>query len=348
MAGHNPQKSPSVNNLISFWSDLDATLEESPSPHPSRPRGPHPILSQQRVPPTANVPRSTGPRSQSSPNIPQPSNNPQRYRPAASPSISTLPTASTPSPRPAAPLFPLRSVAPVQTRVFGTQRHALDTLNPRSLASPPAQAPRVIGPRAAHHIRPPPILTSAQSQLTNTTAALPSRPRPPPRQSEKQERVVDPRAMLKKVGNDAGSPTLRRLSLQSERARDSNAAATPQSVSTAFRSQGVPSLATPLSSSPTSALLSRGEGGIVNLALVPPVQSKDDTRIHHHHLARSHPLVSASEPLGSSLDALLPLGKISCDRMVYIPAWDHNSGLKCIPVGLTLVYFYFIFFSQLT
>ncbi|KAG0376990.1 hypothetical protein BGX24_006884 [Mortierella sp. AD032] len=51
----------------------------------------------------------------------------------------------------------------------------------------------------------------------------------------------------------------------------------------------------------------------MKLALIPPVQSKENTWTHHHHPARSHPLVSASEPLGRPLDALLPLVKPAGD-----------------------------------
>lgn len=49
----------------------------------------------------------------------------------------------------------------------------------------------------------------------------------------------------------------------------------------------------------------------MKLAVIPPVGSKEDTWKHHHHQARSHPLVSASEPLGRPLDALLSLVKPS-------------------------------------
>lgn len=47
----------------------------------------------------------------------------------------------------------------------------------------------------------------------------------------------------------------------------------------------------------------------MKLAVIPPVGSKEDTWKHHHHLAKSHPLESASAPLGRPLDALLPLCK---------------------------------------
>ncbi|KAG0272457.1 hypothetical protein BGZ95_011799 [Linnemannia exigua] len=320
MTGNNPPKSPSVNNLISFWSDLDASPEGSPTP--SRPRGPQPILNQQRLPSTTiNAPQSTGPRSRSSPGLsPLPPSNPQRSHPAASPSIPTRPPLASPSPSPrgSTPLFPLRSVAPVQSKVFGTQRHALDTIHVRPLASPPAQAPRVMGPRAVHHMRPPPISTTAQSPLANT-AATPTTPRPPRQQSVGSEGIVHPRTLLKKVGNEAGSATLRHLSSRTERPgdrgyrqeyreRDSDSSAI-QHTSTAMISEDAIPPKTPPSSSSAQLLHSRGEEGIMKLALIPPVQSKENTWTHYHHPARSHPLVSASEPLGRPLDALLPLVK---------------------------------------
>lgn len=335
MAGHNPPKSPSVNNLISFWSDFDVNPEGTPST-PSRPRGPYPIVNQQqqqqRIPSATalNAARSAvGLRSQSPLELTQPPSNPQPYRlPYTSPSIPTLSSSSvssSPSPsHTSAPLFPLRSVAPVQSKVFGTQRHALDTIHVRPLASPPAQAPRVMGPRAAHHIPLPPISTSAQGQSASTATA-PMRTLPSRRQSGDPEGAVDPRTMLKRIGNEAGSATLRRLSSKTERPglpngrqgyrqRGTESANAAQSSPISILPQAATSPTTPSPPSSDSSLPalqphSRGEEGIMKLAVIPPAGSKEDTWKHHHHLARSHPLVSASAPLGRPLDALLPLGK---------------------------------------
>ncbi|KAF9316036.1 hypothetical protein BG003_002394 [Podila horticola] len=62
------------------------------------------------------------------------------------------------------------------------------------------------------------------------------------------------------------------------------------------------------SSTPLSPTAQQCEG-ILKLAVVPPVQTKEETLKKHHHLARSHPMVSNSGPLGRSIDVLLPLVK---------------------------------------
>ncbi|KAG0359714.1 hypothetical protein BGZ54_009854 [Gamsiella multidivaricata] len=72
----------------------------------------------------------------------------------------------------------------------------------------------------------------------------------------------------------------------------------------------------------SSAAPSRINGGIVKLAVVPPAQSKDDTSIHHHHLARSHPLAPSSEPIERPIDALLPLVKANSESNLSLAALE--------------------------
>ncbi|KAF9348830.1 hypothetical protein BGX26_012794 [Mortierella sp. AD094] len=287
MTGHNPPKSPSVNNLISFWSDLEAPAPASrPGLAPIRPIGPPTALSAAKLP-TTNTPRSVG--SASSPALlsPRPPTTSTRFdgsgstRPppgsSSTSSILTRAPASSQTPtsalssRASAPLFPLRSVAPPQSRVFGTHRHALDTINVRPLNFPPAQPPRHMGPRgprASHHVRPHPITTN------------------------------------------------------------SNVVATSQEPPTSQRT-----------SSNTPISTSKQNEGILKLAVIPPVQTKEDTLKHHQHLARSHPLVSPPEPLGRPIDALLPLVKPTSESSISptgteldgIPAVAaSNSGVKSV------------------
>lgn len=336
------QKSPSVNNLISFWSDL-----ESPDPtssgqgsnsnlnlggfQPARFRGPQSVMNGPQSAETGTSPNLTAATSIASPHQrrPLPPNSA-----ASSPSLLTsLPKTSTPG-RGSAPLFPLRSVAPAQTRVFGTERHALDTINTRPLQSTPAQltpaSNRPSGPRAAHHnTRPHPISTnptprmgrissSPASGATNKTVidrkAAPKRvenisvPSPVPSTPQRRIEGFHPSARgasVPTLGYDLSQqrelqPQIRPKALPSYSPSPSTSSA-PASSS----AQQALSSSTPLS--PTAQQCE----GILKLAVVPPVQTKEETLKKHHHLARSHPMVSNSGPLGRSIDVLLPLGKLT-------------------------------------
>ncbi|KAF9204066.1 hypothetical protein BGZ49_005733 [Haplosporangium sp. Z 27] len=253
MSRQTPQKLPSVNNLISFWSDIEAPASASrPGSTPVRSQGTpsaanatrSSTTNTSRLPESASSPASISPRPLAIANR-QEGLNPIRSHPRPSSSATTPASPHTPtsaSSKSSAPLFPLRSVAPPQSRVFGTNRHALDTINIRPLNSPPGQVPRHMGPRGprvAHHVRPDPINTKLDDMSTSPKSFRP--------------------------------------------------------------------VSRPISSTPLSP--SKQNEGILKLAVVPPVKTKEETIKHHQHLARSHPLVSPSEPLGRPIDALLPLVK---------------------------------------
>ncbi|KAF9920415.1 hypothetical protein FBU30_009774 [Linnemannia zychae] len=131
----------------------------------------------------------------------------------------------------------------------------------------------------------------------------------PQRHDDSTHEIVDPKTMLKRIGNEAGSATLRRLSSRVEQWKDFGPS-TPQTTNDIALQNAVSSTSSP-SSSPSLLSHIGDNDGVMKLAVIPPVQSKLDTWKHHHHLARSHPLVTTSEPLGRPLDALLPLVKSS-------------------------------------
>lgn len=292
MAGHNPPQSPTVNNLISFWSDLESPSASSNSVEAqilSRSRGPQPVASQA-----------------SSPHLLPSSSRPGRQNPPSS-SSSTPPVVNHPRPprQSSAPLFPLRSVAPVQSRVFGTQRHALDTINlqgntntaaaiaaARASASrsssrlpiAPTLSPSPIrnpAPRAAHHVRPPPLQSDSPHSQGQAGDIGRGAAHVPSSSSRDQSRAVPKRMESTCVPSD-------RRNSQSDAAQPTRAA--------------LPALP-PVSRSSNE--------GILKLSVIPPAASKEETLKHHQHLARSHPMASSSEPLGRPIDALLPLGTLS-------------------------------------
>ncbi|KAF8927738.1 hypothetical protein EDD21DRAFT_36136 [Dissophora ornata] len=232
MTGHNSQRPPSVNNLISFWSDIETPANAPEAFSPTRLRG-----SQGSQPILHRAPTGNALLSSSSP--------------------FARPSAVRPS-RGSAPLLPLRSVAPTQSRVFGTQRHALDTLNIRPISSSAARPFENIRPGAAHHTRQHPLSTKAYevAQHVSSQPSLTS----PTRSTQYQH---------------------------------------PQS--------GLLSSPSPLSDTPPSAM--RLSEGILKLTVVPPVQVKEETVKHHNHPARSHTLVSTTEPLERPLNALLNVVK---------------------------------------
>lgn len=339
------QKSPSVNNLISFWSDL-----ESPDPtssgqgtsanpnlggfQPARLQGPQSILNLSQSPPVGASPHLTSPASTSPQRSPLPPNSI-----ASSPSLLTpIPKTHVPA-QGSAPLFPLRSVAPAQTRVFGTQRHALDTINARPLQSPPVQSipvsNRPSGPRAAHHNpRPHPIWTTSSprkggvssspaSGAINDSAlgfsggasrSIDTKPtlKPVENTSAPSSASLTPNRRVEGFHPSARGASVPNLSNDSSQRRDLQQRIRPKAPSSYTSSPSASSVlasSSALQSIPSSAPLSPSSEGILKLAVIPPVQTKTETLKKHHHLARSHPLVSNSEPLGRPIDVLLPLSK---------------------------------------
>ncbi|KAG0051413.1 hypothetical protein BGZ83_003799 [Gryganskiella cystojenkinii] len=107
------------------------------------------------------------------------------------------------------------------------------------------------------------------------------------------------RTVLKRV-ESACVPSARRNSRSDSAPEQQPIRSTPQLASSSSSSA---------TSSPSSASDSRSNEGILKLAVIPPVASKEETIKHHQHLARSHPMASSSEPLGRPIDALLPLVK---------------------------------------
>ncbi|KAG0348630.1 hypothetical protein BG004_004661 [Podila humilis] len=298
------QKSPSVNNLISFWSDLDSPESATSrdilaGSQPTRIHSPHSILHRPGT-------------SSAAANIASPSNAalhrhlrpfPQKTTASSPALLSSSPTS--PISRGSAPLFPLRSVAPAQTRVFGTQRHALDTVNARPLLAAPAQlvpnSSRPAGPRAAHHQhpRPHPISTNRQGKFSSNPASPATNEigtegtRVPAAASESA--LATPRKKIEEFQiseSDRNSPENHRRHQQQQQRQHQVRASVP------------------LISAETPTSPSRQQGkGFLKLAVIPPVQTKEETLKKHHHMARSHPMVTTSEPLGRPIDALIPLVK---------------------------------------
>lgn len=344
------QKSPCVNNLISFWSDLESPdptssgQRSNPNPNPggfqpARFRGPQSILNLSQNRATGASPNPTAAASTASP---------QQRRPlplnsaASSPSLLTsLPKNSAPG-RGSAPLFPLRSVAPAQTRVFGTQRHALDTINTRPLQSPSEQpvsvSNRPSGPRAAHHnSRPHPVSTNPSPR--------PGRISSSPASEATNETATDRKTAPKRVGNISVSssesstpqrriegfhPSARGASVPSlghdlNQQRELQSQIRPKaspSYSSSSSTSSAPEFSSaqqPLSSSTPLSPTRQQSEGILKLAVIPPVQTKDEALQKHHHLARSHPMVSNSDPLGQPIDVLLPLGKLTFVLELVLP-----------------------------
>lgn len=341
------QKSPSVNNLISFWSDL-----ESPDPtssgqgasanpnlggfQPARFQGPQSILHLSQPPTVGTSPSLTSPASNSPQRRPLPPNS----TPSSSSLLTPIPKTSVLA-QGSAPLFPLRSVAPAQTRVFGTQRHALDTMNARPLQSPPVQpfpvSNRPSGPRAAHHNpRPHPISTTSSPRMggISSSPASGSTNGSAAGFSGGARQSMDTKAALKPVENTSAPssalltpnrtveglhPSARGASvlshssdLNQQRDQQHIRPKAPPTYSSSPSNSSALASSSALQSIPSSAALSSSRlksEGILKLAVIPPVQTKGETLKKHHHLARSHPLVSNSEPLGRPIDVLLPLGK---------------------------------------
>ena len=290
MAGNNPPQSPTVNNLISFWSDLESPSASSSSAEaqiPSRFRGPQPVASQA-----------------SSPLLLSPSSRPGRQNP---PSSSTPPSVNHPRPprQTSAPLFPLRSVAPVQSRVFGTQRHALDTINLQSNSNSAAAiaAARASASRSSPRLFSTPTLSPAP--IRNSTPRATHHVRSPPTQSDSSHargQSAPPPGNSVEIGRRGDIP-----------ASDSSSREDSRAVLKRVESTCDPSARRNSQSDATQPIraiqpVSRSNEGILKLAVIPPVASKEETLKHHQHLARSHPMASSSEPLGRPIDALLPLG----------------------------------------
>ncbi|KAF9956753.1 hypothetical protein BGZ72_002478 [Mortierella alpina] len=84
----------------------------------------------------------------------------------------------------------------------------------------------------------------------------------------------------------------------------------------------------------TSVGSSASSAPIMKLAVIPPVYSKEDSLKHHYHEARSHPHVSASEPLGRPVDALQPLVKPALDKREQSPS-PASRGLDRISAVMT-------------
>jgi len=274
MANRNPPKSPGVNNLISFWSELDTLSEASTSvPAPAPRRGSLQPTSGSSTP--VRVPRRGSLQPPAAGSVAadvarRPAahigSSPALLSSASSPPPSSAPIlVPPPLQRGSAPLFPLRSVAPVQSRVFGAQRHPLDTINARPLSTPPVRPLGHVRPRAPQHSAPQLVSHRPSNNVKGNNA---TRPRPP----RANDMATSPLPTDQHPATNLSSPTS-------------------------------------LTSQQPPASTRQGQG-ILKLALIPPVQSKDDhTLKHYQHPARSHPLSAASEPLGTPLDALLPLGK---------------------------------------
>ncbi|KAG0222073.1 hypothetical protein BGW41_006222, partial [Actinomortierella wolfii] len=191
------QKSPSVNHLISFWSNPEGN-NVSPEVNPllgsSRPGGrrdsnarlrdaSRPFTAAQTTSsvggsrnsintnPAAVASRFRGPQAVIDPSAPISPRTPSSPR---SPATSTTGASAPLLARP--PLLPLRSVAPAPTRLFGTQRHGIDTLRspvrPGLLSSSSSQAnllPRNAVAHAGGPVRPNPRAASSPALARGTT-----------------------------------------------------------------------------------------------------------------------------------------------------------------------------------
>lgn len=278
MAGRSP-KSPNVNNLISFWSDIEVPTQPSPSASASPPAS---ASAPVPIPGRGNLqPRIAGSRSAADAGrrpTAQLGSSPALFSSSSSPPSSSPPSLGPLLQRGSAPLFPLRSVAPPQSRVFGTQRHALDTINirpgnpPPPVRSPPGH-PR---PRTAQHSAP---------------------------------QLISPNSASNTKRNNVNDATAQHRPIRNPNTRPATLPASPPSL-TNLSSPTSPTSRVVSSSSERSTAPTRQGQGILKLAVIPPAQSKDDPTLkHYQHPARSHPLSATSEPLGTPLDALLPLGK---------------------------------------